>query len=53
MQPLTPRSDKLAIDINVVERYQDVYPTKQQTGTELFQLVHLACERVSARRAVL
>jgi hypothetical protein len=25
-----------------VERYQDVYPTKQQTGTELFQLVHLA-----------
>jgi hypothetical protein len=32
----------LAIDINIVERYQDVYPTKQQTGTELFQLVHLA-----------
>ncbi len=41
-QPLTKRSDKLAIDINVVDRYQDVYPTKQQTGTELFQLVHLA-----------
>ncbi len=40
--PLTPRSDKLAIDINVVERYQDVYPTKQQTGTELFQLLHLS-----------
>lgn len=40
--PLTPRNDKLAIDINVVERYQDVYPTKQQTGTELFQLVHLS-----------
>jgi hypothetical protein len=40
--PLTPRTDKLAIDINVVERYQDVYPTKQQTGTELFQLVHLS-----------
>lgn len=38
----TPRQDKLAIDINVVERYQDVYPTKQQTGVELFQLVHLA-----------
>jgi hypothetical protein len=37
-----PRSNKLAIDINVVERYQDVYPTKQQSGTELFQLVHLA-----------
>lgn len=42
--PLTPAKDKLAIDINIVERYQDVYPTKQQTGTELFQLVHLASE---------
>jgi hypothetical protein len=39
---LTPSQDKLAIDINVVERYQDVYPTKQQTGTELFALVHTA-----------
>ena len=39
---LTPAQDKLAIDINVVERYQDVYPTKQQTGTELFELVHTA-----------
>jgi len=36
---LTKRTDKLAVDINVVERYQDVYPTKQQTGTELFELV--------------
>jgi hypothetical protein len=26
----------------VVDRYQDVYPTKQQTGTELFELVYLA-----------
>ena len=41
-QPLTGRPEKLAIDINVVDRYQDVYPTKQQTGTELFELVHLA-----------
>ena len=41
-EPLTKRTDRLAIDINIVERYQDVYPTKQQTGTELFQLVHLA-----------
>jgi hypothetical protein len=41
-QPLTARQDKLAIDINVVERYQDVYPTKQQTGTELFELAHEA-----------
>lgn len=39
---LTPHRDKLAIDINIVERYQNVYPTKQQTGTELFQLVHHA-----------
>ena len=39
---LTPAQDKLAIDINVVERYQDVYPTKQQTGTELFELLHTA-----------
>jgi hypothetical protein len=40
--PLTPSQEKLAIDINVVERYQDVYPTKLQTGTELFSLVHIA-----------
>ena len=43
-QPLTQHPGKLAIDINVVERYQDVYPTKQQTGTELFELVHLAAQ---------
>jgi hypothetical protein len=41
-EPLTPARNKLAIDINIVERYQDVYPTKQQTGVELFQLVHLS-----------
>jgi hypothetical protein len=41
-EPLTKQTGKLAIDINIVERYQDVYPTKQQTGTELFELVHLA-----------
>jgi hypothetical protein len=40
----TPMQEKLAIDINIVERYQDVYPTKQQTGVELFQLVHMAAE---------
>jgi hypothetical protein len=39
---LTPHRDKLAIDLNIVERYQNVYPTRQQTGTELFQLVHRA-----------
>ncbi|MBK9171145.1 MAG: hypothetical protein IPM24_27315 [Bryobacterales bacterium] len=41
-QPLAQRPERLAIDINIVERYQDVYPTKQQTGVELLQLVHLA-----------
>jgi hypothetical protein len=40
--PLTTHLDKLAIDINIVDRYQDVYPTKQQTGTELFELIHMA-----------
>jgi hypothetical protein len=42
--PLTTQPQRLAIDINIVERYQDVYPTKQQTGAELFQLVHLAAK---------
>jgi hypothetical protein len=37
---LTAQRDRLAIDINVADRYQDVYPTKQQTGTELFELIH-------------
>jgi hypothetical protein len=41
-QALTPHKDKLAIDLNIVERYQNVYPTKQQTGIELLQLVHRA-----------
>lgn len=39
---LTTHREKLAIDLNIVERYQNVYPTKQQTGTEFFQLVHHA-----------
>ncbi len=49
-QPLTPHRENLAIDLNIVDRYQNVYPTKQQTGTELFQLVHQAAtsfERVA------
>ncbi|MCL4401508.1 MAG: hypothetical protein M1436_02420, partial [Acidobacteria bacterium] len=41
---LTARRERLAIDINIAERYQDVYPTKQQTGVELFQLVHVASD---------
>jgi hypothetical protein len=39
---LTPDRKKLAIDLNIVNRYQNVYPTRQQTGTELFELVHNA-----------
>jgi hypothetical protein len=39
---LTPHRDRLAIDLNIVNRYQDVYPTKQQVGTELLQLVSQA-----------
>src|SRR5579871_39327 len=41
-RPLTPHRERLAIDLNIVNRYQNVYPTRQQTGTELFQLVHSA-----------
>lgn len=50
-QPLTTHHEKLAIDLNIVDRYQNVYPTKQQTGTELFQLVHQAA--ASFRRTAL
>ena len=41
-RPLTPRLDRLAIDLNIVDRYQNVYPTRQQTGGELFEVVHSA-----------
>ncbi|MBV8811509.1 MAG: hypothetical protein JO033_22815 [Acidobacteriaceae bacterium] len=41
-QELSNDARQFAIDINVVERYQDVYPTKKQTGVELFELVHQA-----------
>lgn len=41
-KPLITKPELLAIDLNIVERYQDVYPTKQQTGVELFQLVNHA-----------
>jgi hypothetical protein len=46
-RPLTPHRERLAVDINIVDRYQDVYPTKQQTGTELFELVHNAATNFS------
>lgn len=48
---LTPNRKNLAVDINVVERYQDVYPTKKQTGVELMELVHEAA--TSFRRVAL
>jgi hypothetical protein len=41
---LTAEPRRLAIDLNIVERYQDVYPTKRQTGAELLQLVHEAAQ---------
>lgn len=41
---LTADFDRLAIDINVVERFQEVYPTKRQTGVELFRELHLAAQ---------
>lgn len=46
-QSLTRHTARLAVDINVVERYQEVYPTKKQTGTELFQLVNQAARSFS------
>ncbi|WP_031495208.1 hypothetical protein [Bryobacter aggregatus] len=41
-QGLTDDPGRLAIDLNIVDRYQDVYPTKRQTGAELAQLLHEA-----------
>ncbi len=41
---IAPAGVLLGADINIVERYQDVYPTKQQTGGELFQLLHWAAK---------
>jgi len=38
----TPYPERLAIDINIFPRYQEVYPTKQQTGVELYRLVNAA-----------
>lgn len=41
-RPLTDDPSRLAIDINIVERYQQTYPTRKQVGVELFRLAHLA-----------
>jgi hypothetical protein len=38
----TPYPERLAVDINIFPRYQEVYPTKRQTGIELYRLVHAA-----------
>ena len=45
--PIAPDPDRLAIDINIVERYQQTYPTKKQVGTELFQLLRFAGQAFS------
>lgn len=42
-RPLTTRQDCLGVDINFVKR-EHAYPTKQQTGVELAQLIHTAAE---------
>jgi hypothetical protein len=39
---LTPRTDRLGIDINIVDRAQEVSPTEKQTGSEFLQLFHFA-----------
>lgn len=38
----TPYPERLAVDINIFPRYQEVYPTRRQTGLELYRLVHSA-----------
>lgn len=38
---LTSRQERLGVDINIVER-GNAYPTAQQTGVELAQLIHTA-----------
>lgn len=40
--PLTPAQGKLAIDVNIVDRYQDVYPTKALAASELMETIHMA-----------
>jgi hypothetical protein len=37
---LTRKTDRLGIDINIVNRAQEVFPTQKQTGSELLQLLH-------------
>jgi len=42
--PLVAQGQSIAVDINVVERYQDVYPTKHITGGELFETLRAAAK---------
>ena len=46
-RPLVSDPDRLAVDINIVERYQQTYPTRKQVGGELFRLLHAAGEAFS------
>lgn len=43
-RPLTPHWDRVGVDINIVERDQKVYPTKQQVGSELLQLIRASSD---------
>ncbi len=38
----TSKTDRLGIDINIVDRAQEVFPTQKQTGSEFLQLFHYA-----------
>ncbi len=49
--PLTADPARLAIDINIVERYQQTYPTRKQVGVEFLQLLDRAT-RAFPRTAV-
>jgi len=42
-----PRPARLVVDINIADRYQDVYPTKRPSGVELLQLVDRAARSFS------
>ena len=46
-RPLTPHQDRLAVDINVVDRDHVVYPTQRQVGAEVAQLIRVASESFS------
>ncbi len=43
-RPLTPRQDRLGVDINIVKRERRQHPTSKQTGVELAELIHIAAQ---------